>query len=182
MKIRLDTSSIKESRWYEYVERFVFGGIITAATGLIAKKFGPEVAGLFLAFPAIFPATATLIAKHEHEKKEQAGLPGARSGRAVAAVDSAGTAMGTLGLIAFGLFVWKLLPHHSAVLVLLVAIPIWLALLPRSGSCTITSTDSRETRHAFMMPLAQARETNPGFLRTPAEPGFLYQGFYNGWQ
>ncbi len=127
MKIGLDTSSIKESRWYEYVERFVFGGIITAATGLIAKKFGPEVAGLFLAFPAIFPATATLIAKHEHEKKEQAGLPGARSGRAVAAVDSAGTAMGTLGLIAFGLFVWKLLPHHSTVLVLLTAIPIWLA-------------------------------------------------------
>lgn len=129
MKVQIDTTSLKENRWYEYVERFVFGGLITVATGLIAKKFGPETAGLFLAFPAIFPATATLVAKHELEKKEQAAMPGARSGRAVAAVDAAGTAMGTLGLIAFGVYVWKLLPQHSTVLVLLTAIPVWLAVV-----------------------------------------------------
>jgi hypothetical protein len=29
--------------------------------GLLAKKFGSTVGGLFLAFPAIFPASATLI-------------------------------------------------------------------------------------------------------------------------
>ena len=34
-----------------------------------AKRYGPGVAGLFLAFPAIFPAGATLIEKHEKEKK-----------------------------------------------------------------------------------------------------------------
>lgn len=128
MRVRLDTGSLKENRWYEYVERFVFGGIITAITGLIAKKFGPEVAGLFLAFPAIFPATATLVAQHERERKEREGLPGRLSGRAVAAVDAAGTAMGTLGLVAFGVYVWKMLPHHSTVFVLLTAIPLWFAV------------------------------------------------------
>ena len=127
MKVRVDTSSLKENRWYEYVQRFVFGGLITVAAGLIARKFGPAAAGLFLAFPAIFPATATLIAKHEREKKEQAGLPGRRSGRAVAADDAAGTAMGTLGLIAFGVYVWKLLPHQSTVFVLLTATLVWIA-------------------------------------------------------
>lgn len=129
MKIRLDTSSLKESRWQEYVQRFVFGGIITVAAGLIARGFGPAAAGLFLAFPAIFPATATLIAKHEREKKERAGMPGARSGRAAAAVDAAGTAMGTLGLIAFGVFVWKLLPHHSTIFVLLTAVAVWFVVV-----------------------------------------------------
>jgi hypothetical protein len=35
----------------------------------------PVVGGLFLAFPAIFPASATLIEKHVRERKEKAGLP-----------------------------------------------------------------------------------------------------------
>jgi hypothetical protein len=43
-------------------------------TGLIAKRFGPGIAGLFLAFPAIFSASATLIEKHEKLKKQSAGF------------------------------------------------------------------------------------------------------------
>jgi MFS family permease len=129
MKIGIDFSSIKQDRWYEYLERFVFGGAITAATGLIAKRFGPEVAGLFLAFPAIFPATSTLVEKHQREKKEKAGMPGERSGRAVSSVDSAGAAMGTFGLVAFGVFVWRLLPQHSTWIVLVSATWIWLGVV-----------------------------------------------------
>ena len=128
MKIGLDFSSLKQDRWYEYLERFFFGGVITAATGLIAKRFGPEVAGLFLAFPAIFPATTTLIAKHQREKKEKAGMPGERTAQAVASVDSAGAAMGTLGLLAFGLFVWRMLPQHSTWVVLVAATFIWFGV------------------------------------------------------
>ncbi len=129
MKIGIDFSSIKQDRWYEYLERFFFGGLITAATGLIAKRFGPEMAGLFLAFPAIFPATCTLVEKHQQEKKEKAGKPGQRSGRAVASVDAAGAAMGSFGLIAFGLFVWRVLPQHSTWIVLLFATLIWFGVV-----------------------------------------------------
>ena len=71
MKIKLDTSGLRQSRWYEYLARFLFGGTVTALAGLIAKRFGPEIGGLFLAFPAIFPATATLIEKHEQQKHEK---------------------------------------------------------------------------------------------------------------
>jgi hypothetical protein len=36
---------------------------MTAIPGWIASKYGPVVGGLFLAFPAIFPASATLVEK-----------------------------------------------------------------------------------------------------------------------
>lgn len=64
-------------RW-EYLERFLFGGIVTVITGLIAQEFGVVVVGLFLAFPGIFPASATLVERHERKKKREQGLRGDR--------------------------------------------------------------------------------------------------------
>ena len=43
-------------------------------TGVLAGHYGPVFGGLFLAFPAIFPASATLVEKHEREKKRRAGI------------------------------------------------------------------------------------------------------------
>jgi hypothetical protein len=54
--------------------RFVLGGLATIVAGLIAEHWGPVVGGLFLAFPAIFCATATLIEKHERERKQTVAL------------------------------------------------------------------------------------------------------------
>lgn len=63
MQIKVDASVIGQTTWYEYAVRFLFGGFITAVAGIIAKEFGPGIGGLFLAFPAIFLASATLIEK-----------------------------------------------------------------------------------------------------------------------
>ena len=98
MQIKVDPSIIGQARWYEYAIRFLFGGLIAAVAGIIAKEFGAVVGGLFLAFPAIFPASATLIEKHERQKKEEKGLRGTRRGRGAASVDAAGSAMGSIGL------------------------------------------------------------------------------------
>ena len=106
MKIKVDSAALKSTKWHEFVFRFFIGGAITALAGLAAKRFGPEIGGLFLAFPAIIPATATLIKKREQQKKERAGYGGAERGRAAAAVDVAGAAMGGLGLVTFALVVW----------------------------------------------------------------------------
>ena len=125
MKIKADTAGLGQSKWYEYVVRFAFGGAVTALAGLIAKRFGPEVGGLFLAFPAIFPAAATLIEKHEKEKKERAGLQGEIRGRKAAGVDAAGAWMGALGLIVFALIVWRQLPQSSTAAVLGEATIAW---------------------------------------------------------
>ena len=70
-------SALKEGRWRETILRFVLGGLATAATGLIADIWGPVKGGLFLALPAIFCASVTLIEKHERERKEKKGMKGA---------------------------------------------------------------------------------------------------------
>jgi hypothetical protein len=80
MIVQLNLSALREARWYEYLIRFALGGAMTIIAGLIADHFGPIVGGLFLAFPAIFPASATLVEKHERERKEKIGLAGARRG------------------------------------------------------------------------------------------------------
>lgn len=127
MKVKFDTSSFGLSRWYEYVIRFVFGGTITALAGIAAERYGPGIGGLFLAFPAILPAAATLIEKHEKEKKERAGLNGTMRGRVAAGVDATGAAMGSIGLMAFALIVWQKLPDSSLSLLLAGATLAWLA-------------------------------------------------------
>ena len=128
MKVHADFSALRRTKWYEYAIRFLFGGIVTAITGMIAKKFGPEVGGLFLAFPAIFPATATLIEKHEKQKKQRKGLNGTKRGRLAAGVDAAGAAMGSGGLLVFALIVWKLLPGRSGSMVLAAATLAWVVV------------------------------------------------------
>jgi hypothetical protein len=128
MKVHADLSALRRTKWYEYAIRFLFGGIITAITGMIAKKFGPEVGGLFLAFPAIFPATATLLEKHEKQKKQRKGLNGMKRGRLAAGVDAAGAAMGAGGLLIFALIVWKLLPGRSGSMVLAAATLAWVVV------------------------------------------------------
>jgi hypothetical protein len=126
MTVSFNFAALGQTKWYEYALRFFFGGIITAMTGLIAKKYGPEIGGLFLAFPAIFPATATLIEKHEGQKKERAGLHGSVRGRMAAGLDAAGTAIGSLGLLVFGLVVWLGLPQFHPAEVILGATCFWL--------------------------------------------------------
>ena len=128
MQIKVDSSVIGQTRWYEYAIRFLFGGLITAVAGIIAKKFGPGIGGLFLAFPAIFPASATLIEKHEKEKKEKKGLRGTRRGREAASVDAAGSAMGSLGLLVFASMVWQFAARYSAWIVLMGATVAWLTV------------------------------------------------------
>jgi hypothetical protein len=126
--IKIDLSSLRRIQWHEYLTRFVLGGAVTVVTGLIAQRCGPVVGGLFLAFPAIFPASATLLEKHESDKKRRAGIPSTIRGRLAAALDARGAAMGAIGLLGFALLVWKLLSQHDAALTLAVALGLWLGL------------------------------------------------------
>lgn len=129
MQVHLDFSAVGETKWYEYAVRFMFGGLITAVAGIIAKKFGPAVGGLFLAFPAIFPASATLIEKHERRKARREGKNNPQlAGRRAVAVDAAGAALGCVALFAFAFAVWQLEPLHSTWLVLPVATLVWISV------------------------------------------------------
>ena len=69
MRPRLTLDKLAEVKPWEYALRFAFGGAVTVATGLLAEHLGPAVAGRFLAFPAILPASLTLVKRHEGRKK-----------------------------------------------------------------------------------------------------------------
>jgi hypothetical protein len=128
MLIRLNPTALSRTRWHEYLTRFVLGGLVTALTGWLANRYGPVLGGLFLAFPAIFPASATLLEKHEREKKRKAGIASTIRGRLAAALEARGAVMGALGGMAFGVIVWKLLPRSSMTAALLLALASWFAL------------------------------------------------------
>src|ERR1041384_7098613 len=98
---------------------------MTVIAGVIAKHYGPELGGLFLAFPAIAPAAATMIDQHAKQEKQRAGFEGHTRGRKIAALDMFGTVWGTVGLLAFGLVIWQMGPSHSAGLVLTLATLAW---------------------------------------------------------
>jgi uncharacterized membrane protein (GlpM family) len=125
MPVKIDSSGLKGSKWHEYAVRFLLGGLITLAVGFVAKREGPVIAGLFLAFPAIFPASATLVQSHEEERKQRAGLNGKQRGIDAAGADAMGAALGSCGLLLFAAVCWRFLPGHSAVLVLSSATLLW---------------------------------------------------------
>jgi hypothetical protein len=124
--IKIDPSGLKQTKWHEYALRFVAGGVITVLAGIIAGKWGPGIGGLFLAFPAIFPASATLIEKHERQRKQKEGLHGEERGTDAAAIDAMGAAMGSVGLVAFAGICWWLIPRYPAPMALGCAAVTWL--------------------------------------------------------
>jgi hypothetical protein len=99
--ISLSPSALKEGRPYEYLVRFLLGGAATVFTGFVSSRCGAAIGGLFLALPAIFCASATLIEKHEIRRKREAGLDGRRRGEEAAALESAGAVLGAFGMLAF---------------------------------------------------------------------------------
>lgn len=111
--VRVEPGRARETSFRAYAVRFALGGAITAAAGLVDHGFGPVVGGLFLAFPAIAPAAVTLIERHD--------------GVRAAGASALGSAMGGLGLLAFGAVVWLLAERLPAWLVLLLATLAWLA-------------------------------------------------------
>jgi hypothetical protein len=127
MLVQLKFQSLRQSRWTEHAVRFALGGLATVLAGAVASLYGPETGGLFLAFPAIFCASATLIEKHERKRRQQQGLHGTRRGREAAALDAAGAAWGSAGLASFGVCVW-LLAETSPVASLVIASIAWLVV------------------------------------------------------
>ncbi len=115
---RVDTGRLRRIRPREIALRFVFGAAISVVIGLISRAFGPRAAGMFLAFPAILPASVTLI---EHKE----GTP-------EAAENVAGAVFGGFGLIAFALTARALLTTIAPALALVLSFGAWIGV---SGSC-----------------------------------------------
>ena len=128
MIVKAKLSRLRQTEWWEWVVRFVFGGVVTVLAGVIAKEFGPVVGGLFLAFPGIFPAGVTLVERHEKKKKREQGYRGTPRGREVSAVLAAGAVAGSIGLLAFAGAVWWFATRVPAWQMLALAALAWAGL------------------------------------------------------
>jgi hypothetical protein len=113
-RLGLNLGALGEHSWTDYAIRFAFGGGVTVLAGLIAHWYGPVVGGLFLAFPAILPASVTLVTRHH-------GIDEARE-------ETFGAALGSVGLLGFGATVWFLAERWSPWLLLPAAVLAWLAV------------------------------------------------------
>ena len=103
--VGFDWSKLTEVNAGEMAVRFAFGAIVALVAAIVGAIAGPKVGGLFLAFPAILPASLTLI-----EKKE--GMPEAWS-------DASGGAIGAIGMTAFALTAILLLRVNPALALIL---------------------------------------------------------------
>jgi hypothetical protein len=103
---------LKNVKLRDLLVRFAFGAMISFAAGIISIVVNPVAGGMFLAFPAILPATITLIEKRE--------------GTDEAVADTQGSVIGAGGLVFFALTVGLLLPRTDAPVALLAAFVAWL--------------------------------------------------------
>jgi hypothetical protein len=113
MKLRFDRGELRRTSLRHYLVRFAFGGIITVITGVIAELWGPRVGGLFLAFPAVLPASLIFINDED--------------GRSAAAADARGARLGAIALMGFAGFVWFGCDRFAPAVTLLCALGIWIA-------------------------------------------------------
>jgi hypothetical protein len=94
--------------------RFVFGFVISVAAALIGLRFGQRFGGLFLAFPAILPASLTLIEEQEGENP--------------ASVNATGAVLGGGALVAFAAAAAWLLQRLPPLLAVVAAGVLWFGL------------------------------------------------------
>jgi hypothetical protein len=126
MLIGINIAKLREGTPTEYLTRFLFGGAVTVIAALIARRYGPVIGGLFLAFPGIFAPGLSMTETHAIERKARAGASGTLFARAEASVEAAGASIGALGLAAFAAVLWKALPTHPLTLALPLAATAWL--------------------------------------------------------
>lgn len=92
--------------------RFGFGAAISAIAAWVAIVAGSGPGGILLAFPAILPATLTLVEREEGERKAED-------------LD-VGAVLGALALAPFALVIWQYVDTGSAPLVLALGTIAWL--------------------------------------------------------
>lgn len=111
---RVEPEKVKGQRFSAYALRFAFGSGIALVAGLVGMFFGPKVGGVLLGFPAVLPASLTLIQKKE--------------GKDEASVDSIGAVLGGTAMIVFAVLVSLTVKSFGAVPSIAVALIVWLAV------------------------------------------------------
>jgi hypothetical protein len=94
----IEPAKLRDIKPTELAVRFVFGAAVSIGAGVLGKAVGARFGGMFLAFPAILPASLTLIQDKEGTRKADRDAIGAVLGGLALAVFAG------IGEAAFGHF------------------------------------------------------------------------------
>lgn len=109
----VDLRRLRSVSPHEMAVRFGFGAAVSVVAGLVTIWHGARAGGALLAFPAILPASLTLL-----ERKE---------GTEAAVADVRGAIIGAAAMIAFAATVFALVLRIPAVLAVAAGLGAWIA-------------------------------------------------------
>ena len=107
----VELDKIKQVRAGQYLVRFALGAGVSVAAGIVGRSVGARFGGMFLAFPAILPASLTLIQDKEGTRRAHRSAIGA--------------VLGGVGLVVFAVVGEACLGHLQPFAALLVALGAW---------------------------------------------------------
>jgi hypothetical protein len=93
------------------------------------KRIGALTMAAKHTFPSILPASLTLVAKHQEQRKAERGLRGVARGRQAASLDALGALIGTAGLVGFAVSAQIGATRINPALTLIVATTVWLEIV-----------------------------------------------------
>lgn len=108
----LTLSRLRRVRLRDYLVRFAMGATISVVAAVVGKVIGVRFGGTLLAFPAILPASLTLIQEEEGTRRADR--------------DAIGAILGAVGLVVFGMIGEATFGRTDPVLALALAILGWL--------------------------------------------------------
>jgi len=109
----LTLGKLRQVRLRDYAVRFAMGAIISVVAAVVGKVIGVRFGGTLLAFPAILPASLTLIQKEEGTRRADR--------------DAIGAILGAVGLVIFGMVGEATFGRVDPALALALAILGWLS-------------------------------------------------------
>lgn len=108
----LTLSRLRRVRLRDYVVRFAMGATVSVVAAVVGKVIGVRFGGTLLAFPAILPASLTLIQEEEGTRRADR--------------DAIGAILGAVGLVIFGMVAEATFGRLEPALALALAILGWL--------------------------------------------------------
>jgi uncharacterized membrane protein (GlpM family) len=115
VKPELCAEGFRKTKWYEWLIRFTFGGLISLIAGWLGERYGFVIGGLALAFPSILPSTLTLVKNHD--------------GRQEAVLSALGASLASITLTAFAGTVWLGLAWNGNIYAALaLAVLVWFGI------------------------------------------------------
>lgn len=109
---RVDVRNVRDVKPRDMAVRFALGALVSVVAGIISHLAGARIGGVFLAFPAILPASLTIVQDKEGTRRADR--------------DALGSVLGGIALVVFATVGESMFGRHNSAAVLALALVGWL--------------------------------------------------------